>query len=352
MTSICRNALSIFVSAMSLSSVISVAGPSYSDTLQVEGRFLLDTCGRRLIIRGVEQPLGFGFESPAPEENPEWSPDWSFENLIDQIALTGANSVRILLDLTSGQPSFSEYEAAVKRAVDRGLVVYLTAGSYDWEQPHYEKYLEWFAQDQIKALVDRYKKWMIVDAVVEGYPETREEWRDGAIAVIQDFRKLGYTVPLTVMGPTAGRNLPAILEYGQEIEASDPLGRTILGWQAYWGSGGWYQGDFGGQEGLSNPTSIANGIAVAAQKSFPIQIGFDYRTDPGQTADYESGMTAAAEYDVGWLWWAYYHPFEPPVWRNGLSTDGTRSNLWEPYGPVVMSTHSRALSTAERACGL
>jgi hypothetical protein len=321
------------------------------DTLRVQGRYLLDTCGNPLVIRGVEQPMAEPFRA--------WTDPATLEATIDQIALTGANAVRLLFDITPGEAMHLDDPANVERiiaaAAARHLVVYLTGGSYTWlpdpDGSYRSSYRAWLGQDAMKAIVNRYKKWVIVDAGGENDAPNRQSWRDQVIGDILAFRAMGYTVPLVTIGPTAGRDLPAILEFGAAIEQADPLHNTIIGWQAYWGSSNWWQGYFGDQQGLSSPSSIPNGIAVAATKDFPIQVGLDYRADPNEICDYQSGMRVAGENNVGWLWWAYYHPLEWPVWQNGLSTNGLASSLQQPYGPAVVSTGPYALATAVKACG-
>ena len=325
-------------------------------TLRVSGRFLQDTCGNNLVIRGVEQPLGYGFETPAwdPVANPSGG---SLENLVDEIAASGANGVRVLLDMADGQPSLARYDQLIGRAVGHGLIVYISNGSSAGAYDH----LAFWGRADVKTLVAKYQKWIIIDALQEPGSLSRTAWRDQAIAAVASIRGQGYTVPLTVISNQDGRDLPAILQYGAEVVASDPLRKTIMGWQAYWGSSGWYQGDYGGQFGLSSPTSIANGITVAAQQSFPIQVGLDYRTDPGEVADYQAGMTAAAQNQIGWLWWAFWHPFEHRGAQNGLldvqvdparrRPGGVLDRLNEPYGALVVRSRDEGLASAVRACG-
>jgi hypothetical protein len=332
-----------------------------SETLQVQGRALLDTCGNPLVIRGVEQPMASSFSAYDPDNDPEGE-NASLEETIHQISLTGANAVRLLFDVTGGEDGENptwRIEQLVEAAVSSNLVVYLTGGGYDWEPDpdgtYRSSYRAWFASEDMRALVDRFKRWIIIDVGVESSADTREIWRDASIEDVQYFRDMGYTVPFTVIGPTAGRDLPAILQYGAEIEAADPLGKTILGWQAYWGSSHWWQYAFGGEEGLSYPSSIRDGVEVISRSPFPIQVGLDFRSDPNEITEYQSGMSAAAETNTGWLWWAYYHPIEWPVWRNGLTQYGTLSHLYDteqdPYGPTVVYEHPNALISAVRACG-
>jgi hypothetical protein len=324
-------------------------GPS--DTLRVQGRYLLDTCGNPLVIRGVEQPMASPFAAQGQV--------WSLYVTIDEIARTGANAVRLLFDVTPGEAQHFDDPGNIERIIDAAvrnhLVVYITGGSFAWQPDpdgsYRSSYRAWIGQDAIKAIVNRYQKWVIVDAGGESDAATPEAWREEAIQDILAFRAMGYTVPLVYIGPTGGRDLATILQYGAAVERADPLHNTIIGWQAYWGSSNWYQGYFGGQMGLSVPSSIPNGVQVASTQDFPIQVGLDFRSDPNEICDYQGGMRVAGENGVGWLWWAYFHPLEWPVWQNGLSTDGLETNLRQPYGSAVVSTAPYALSTAEKACG-
>ena len=331
-----------------------------SDTLQVQGRYLLDTCGNRLVIRGVEQPLGHGLETPAwdPAVNPDGG---TLEHTIDQIAQTGANAVRLLLDVGEGQPSLERYASLVDRAAGHGLVVYLSVGSSSGPRSQEDIRRAFWARDDVRSIVEKHRRWIVIDALQEPGALSRAEWRARAIAAIGYIRSLGYKTPLTVMAAQDGRDLPAILQHGLEIVASDPLRRTVLCWQAYWGSSGWYQRAYAGQFGLARPTSIADGIKVASRQAFPIQVGLDYRTDPGEVADYGSGMAAAARDRVGWLWWAFWHPFEHRGAQNGLldvqvdparrRPGGVLDRLNEPYGALVVRSRDEGLASAVRACG-
>src|SRR6185295_8240756 len=98
-----------------------VAAQSSSPTLRTSGRRLLDTCGNAVVIRGVEQILG---EQLPPGNN------WL--GLIDQIAATGANAVRILPSTTT--IGLSTIDAALTRVGSYNMIVYLTpmGGGRSW----------------------------------------------------------------------------------------------------------------------------------------------------------------------------------------------------------------------------
>jgi mannan endo-1,4-beta-mannosidase len=293
--------------------------------LRVDGRRLLDACGKPLVVRGVEQPVGIGMEVP------QIGGDWS--GLIDQIAATGANAVRLLPDL--GQVGLQQVDALVGRAVQHGMVVFwsvYSSGAKVRARDHW-------ARPEVKALVHKWNAWMVVDAFQEPNYDDRARWRREAVEAVRFIRAQGYEVPITVMANQFGRDLPALLEHGAEVAAADPLGRTILGWQAYWGSSNYYQRTY--------KMTIAEGVAAAARAPFPIQVGLDHRTDPGETADFESAMAAAERHGLGWLWWNYYNPF----WReNDLSRDGFRARLTDVGRIVIQDGPASIGRTARKAC--
>jgi hypothetical protein len=122
------------------------------------------------------------------------------------------------------------------------------------------------------------------------------------------------------------------------VVKADELGSTILGWQAYWGVGGFYMDHFG--------MSLPDAFAALAAQDFPIQAGIDGFADPGEAMDYVSAMQASQASDVGWLWWDWYNPFGRD---NNLTTDGSAAHLSE-LGQAVVDADANGLKTAKRAC--
>jgi hypothetical protein len=114
----------------------------------------------------------------------------------------------------------------------------------------------------------------------------------------------------------------------------------VLGWQAYWGKKGYYQGVYG--------MSLTEGVRRASQQAFPIQIGIDHFADPNDDMDYQGAMTAAQQNGVGWLWWDWYNPFGR---RDNLTENGTAARL-TAVGREVVNTHPAGIrATARKACG-
>lgn len=295
-------------------------GGSTYPVLTVSGRKLYDTCGAPLVIRGVEMPLGLGFEV-----------NGSLANAVVELAKTGANAVRLLPDVS--QLSAADLGPVVAAAVQAGLVVFISPGDTTW-----------FGRADAQALIAEYEPYIVLDAFQEAAYDNPTMWLSDAKAAVATVRGYGYRVPLTAISNQYGRDLPTALSKGAQVVAADSLGNTIIGWQAYWGSSNYYQGLYG--------LTLDQAMQQVASAAFTIQIGLDdhtdYATDPIETLDYPTLMNDAKTYGVGWLWWD---------WRligsdhsNDLSTDGTFAHL-SGFGADVISGQPAGLAkTAVKAC--
>jgi hypothetical protein len=292
------------------------AGP----VLTVAGRELHDTCGRQVLARGIEVSVGLGFEI-----------NGSLANMIGEVAKTGANAVRILPNVQQLTPA--QIATVVDRAVQEGMIVYISPGDTTW-----------FGRSEVISMLAPYQPYLIVDAYQEAAFDDPARWLAEATAAVQMVRSYGYRVPLTVISNQGGRDLPSLLAHGAEIEAADPLGDTILGWQAYWGNSGWYQQVYG--------MTLDEAMTHVNAAPFPIQLGLDALTDatvhPTETLDYASLMNAAQTDKVGWLWWDWRLLGGPK--GNDLSTDGTFAHLASVGQDVITTQPAGIADTAVKVC--
>lgn len=296
------------------------ASPVERATITTSGRDVLDSCGNKLVVRGVEQIFG--------EQLPQGN-DWV--GLIGQIADSGVNAVRILAGTDT--LSNADVDSLIQVAVDRQMVVYMT--------PYGNQNMQWLGQPDVREMLAKYEKHVIIDAFGEPTFDDRARFLADSTDAIRQVREWGYRVPLTVTANQFGRDLPSLLELGAEIVASDPLNNTILGWQAYWSTSGYYQDLYG--------MSLEEAVQAVAAAPFPIQLGLDRVTDfpSGATADFGALMSATEAHGIGWLWWDWYNPYGN---ENNLTEDGSAARL-TPTGSAVVSTHAASVqNTARLAC--
>jgi hypothetical protein len=256
--------MSRWIMASSLAIALCGSTVSKAAPMTTSGRRLLDSCGEVFVVRGVEQIFG----NQLPPGN-----DWV--GLVEQIAASGANAVRVLPGVTT--LSVDDVDDVLSAVGKHHMVAYLGTLSDDGT---------WFGRSDVRSMLGKHESYLIIDAYGEPTYDDRERFRTESKETLKRFRDWGYRVPLTVTGNQFGRDLPSVLRYGAEIVAADPLHNTILGWQAYWGSGGYYHEHYG--------LTFTQAVDAVAAASFPIQLGLDYITDPpSQTMDYGTLMTAA-----------------------------------------------------------
>jgi hypothetical protein len=249
---------------------------------------------------------------------------------LNQIASSGVNAVRILVGSALGT---SDVDKLLNAVAAHNMVAYIA--------PYGSEGQGWLAHADVKAMLDKHKAYILIDAFGEPTFDDRARFLSEASSSLKRVRDLGYTVPLTVTANQFGRDLPSLFELGPQILAADPLHNTVFGWQAYWSSNGYYQNTYG--------YSLEEGVAAAAAAPFPVQLGLDRVTDfPSDvTADFSTLMSATEANGIGWLWWDWYNPYGN---ENNLTQDGSVNNL-TPTGRTVIDTHPASVkNTAHFAC--
>ncbi len=321
------------------------------DTLRLSGNRLVDTHGNPLMVRGYEMTMDMWLETPGSVGE---NPNMTLDIMTDDMIRSGANAVRFLFPARLGNGFTAEkIDHYVGKMARNRVVVYLSIFGERRDllddrgnpvldedgnaiQHDYYDSPAFFGNPEIRAVLDRYSAWLVLDASQECDFDDRARWERVSVAKIREFRAYGYECPLTVMSNTYGRDLPALLsDRARRIFDSDPLRRVIFGWQAYWGDSftnppgqnmNWYEYYYG--------MTLEEGIRLASLAPYPIQLGLDLVADAGSSyMNYRSAMKVAQETGMGWLWWNWY-----PVWGgNNLSNDGSLEDLTS-FGEVVIFT--------------
>ena len=287
-----------------------------SSTLKVSGRQILDTCGQPFAARGMEQLTGRAFSKTG-----------TYDGISAELIKTGSNAVRILPQI--GEMTASDVDRLLGQFEAAKVVVYISPGDRTW-----------FNRTDIKPVLLRHEKTIILDAFQEPNYDDVARWVTDSKNAIKQVRSYGYKAPVTVLSNLYGRDLKALLSRGQEIVDSDPLRNTIMGWQAYWGVGGWYQKTQG--------MSLTQGVDAAALKNFPVQMGIDLNADPNQPMNYSEVMAAAQRKGMSWLWWNFWNKWDGM--NNNASLDGSATNLTASGKNVVTNDVNSIQKTAKKAC--
>jgi hypothetical protein len=300
--------------------VVPAPTPVQRATMQTSGRQLLDTCGKPFVTRGVEQIFG--------EQLPQGN-NWG--SLVEEIAKSGVNAVRVLA--STDTLGTDDIDALLDVVAEHGMVAYIT--------PYGNAGMQWLEAQDVRQMLAKHEKYILIDTFGEPTFDDRERFITESTAAIRQVRSWGYRVPLTVTANQFGRDLPSLFELGAQIVASDPLHNTVLGWQAYWSQGGYYQETYA--------MSFTEAVDAISRAPFPIQLGLDHVTDfpASDTADYGTLMTATEANGVGWLWWDWYNPYGS---ENNLTEDGTATQLTATGSSVINAHAASVKNTAQFVC--
>jgi hypothetical protein len=282
-------------------------------TLWTDGRLLKDTCGRVVTLRGVEQRLTSGV------------PASGWTGMMQQIGATGANAVRVIPDMAG--LTASELDAAVATLHGQGMITLLAGLTFGWLSDN-------------RAMLAKYSDRLILDVWLAAYDDRARFARD-AQAAVEQVRSYGYTEPLVVSSNDYGKDLPALLEFGETLLLADPAHNLVFGWDAYWGSSNRYQNLYG--------MSLSEGISSAAAASFPVIMALTQYPDGmfGESVAYADAMAVAQSQGVSWLWATWYNP---PSAVNALSSDGTFDTL-SALGVEVVTEHVDGIArSSQLAC--
>lgn len=315
-----------------------------------ERRQLLDRCGRPFVIRGVEQVL-----SRSTRHSDLWA------DMMNELGRIGVNAFRLLPytgDPATHRLTSADLDRILTLARQHHLVVWLspTTGTSEEGGTNQEWHFKWF-QDNFDVLL-RHQDHIVIDAFHEpDFDDCKGRWTKLSQDSIRRLRAMraggkGFTGPLSVMGNQYGRDLTCDLKQGGAVVGVDPLKRSMVGWQAYWDKGGWYQ--------RHHKMTLQQGVqAVIDNKAFPIQLGIVERTDyvTKLPMDYGKVMTLAEGVGttgkVGYLWWHWWSAWTKEGGRNDLMIDSGRGRIVgiRPRGRTVLYDHKYAISkVAKKAC--
>jgi hypothetical protein len=277
---------------------------SVKDVLHVEGRFLYDANGEKVVIRGIEE-----FQN----------------NYIDQIAKTGANAYRLAYDVNAEELDRLLYKAVAEHNMIVSLMV----------SQNLETVSRWNRPD-IKAVLKNYESHIVMMVHGEGPYNARDagatgRWLGDVKRIIQMVRSYGYRCPLEILSNGWGQNLLILLDHGREVIDSDPLRNIILGCQMYADT----------RPDGNNRMTVEQAIQAIVKSGLPIQLGACPFTgadckplNNGPADNWIRVWNGTYENEIGCYYWCWSGS---PSWLpacDGLSRDGSYGN-WTAYGEEI-----------------
>lgn len=313
-----------------------------------DGHYLQDPCGNKINLRGVNlgsvYAVGFGARE------------------LSEIAKTGANAVRIVLEKTYKDwsdggaitnLSGGTVEGLIKICVSNKMIPVLELHDYTGNSDptvSVSGAADWWCSSDIRKTLEPYNGSIIINIANE--PENGsgdpERLKDAYNAAVKKMRSQKYTCPLMLDSYNWAKDVSFVINYGNLLMQQDPLQNLIFSVHAYWPTHGAY-GDYSDAKITADMTGLKN-------TGLPIVVGELAMADVQEqnyTINYPLIMKLCQQNDFGYLawWWGFYNN---PGANNILSM--TNTGLYTGLtgaGKIIAVTDPNSIKqTSVRPCHL
>ena len=259
--------------------------------LQVNGRFLYDQCGEKVILRGMNAFIVF------------WDRDGSVH--YPQIAKTGANVVRIFWRTGHSPEPFmspAALDETIQNCIDNKMLPMPCLWDATGEPLGGEKWqdiLDYWTHPEVMAVLKKHQKFLILNIANEVGKNnvTNQQYRTEYKKAIDTLRNSGLHVPLVIDASNWGRAERYILDNAKYLIDADPDKNLMFSWHPW--------------DNNTSPSRVDNFFEQAKNDTIPIIVGEFSRVDVfGRSfADpdiWRHIMQRCYEYENGYLpwWWA------------------------------------------------
>lgn len=249
-------------------------------TFQVVERFLVDPCGERVVLRGVNEMV-------------VWTADQDGLPEYQEIAQTGANAVRVVWSIDASPEAL---DAAIANAHAAGLVpmVELHDGQGDFSM--LTRLVDYWVRPEVIRIASAHQRYLLVSiGSGVGAAVDAATWENGYREALSRMRSAGIRSPIVIDAPGYGNDIDRLQASGPSVSASDPLGNVLFG-VTMWANAG-------------DPSWIHEEFMETVNLGLPLVLGefsaYSVNDCPAQPFDYRSLMAEAQAMQVGWFAWSW-----------------------------------------------
>ncbi len=309
-----------------------------SNFIHTSNQYILGPCGDTLTLRGVNYaPYNWGY---------------TLSDLkINQIAMSGANTVRIAWYANSSAPTYSNYvalDSVLSKCIQAKIIPILEI--HDFTCANNTASLiagaNWFTSSNVLPIINKYKHSLIVNIANEtlqvmwaGNPSSAlTTYKNTYQTIITNLRSVaGFDFPLLIDAPDCGQNSGAFTTSttANALITFDPKHNLIFSAHAYWYG-------YASNDSLQMATKINSVIA----QNIPFILGeiANLQDDVSMcqyTLNYQPLLNYCKTKKVGWLAWVWDHD---GCSARQISTNGNFNSLTS-YGNIILNNSNFGLNT-------
>jgi len=293
-----------------------------AQTMTVKGRHLYTASGEKVVLRGINEMF-------------IWSGDKTGENILPEIAKTGANSCRLAWS-TTGAPA--EMDQLISNCIKNKMIPIIELHDATGNWAKLQLCLDYWKRDDVKAIINKHKKWVLLNIANEvGGKTPADTFRLKYIDAVQQIRTAGYDVPLLIDAANWGQDETNILAGWQDIMKADPKKRCMFSVHTYWA-----------QDSQARLDNFINRIVT---DEIPLLFGEapQPKVGPNCSVDfpYTSFMSQCQAKEIGWLVWSWGAVNNGDCGRPNspfdITTNGKYGNWEHPWNKEVVIEHAGSI---------
>lgn len=278
----------------------------------VQGRYLLDHCGQKVMLRGVNEMTTWTSRSGGS---------------LSEIAQTGANVVRIVTVVTDKSIDLDKW---IGLSIKSGMIPMPESHSATGEWAKLGSLFDFWTQPEVVPILIKYEKELLLNIgneVGDG-SVTTEQWVAAYTSGIKKMRALGIHACIVVDAPSYGQNIDVVIAGGLDLQAADPDHNLLFSVHCYWiPAWGW------------SDQKMKDKIQAVIAKDIPFifgEFGNSWDLTPTGAIPYKLLLEECQRLEIGWMAWSWGPGNKPQTWLD-MTKDGTFHGL-QDWGLEVATT--------------
>ena len=265
-------------------------------TMYVDGRFLYDRCGERVVLRGCNAMIIY-WDRRGKETYPE-------------IARTGANCCRIFWKVEPGA-SPQDLDATITNCRDEKMIPMVCVWDATGKWENFAKCVDYWCRPEVVEVLQKHEDCLLVNIANEAGKGdvTHEQYRKAYAKAVARMREAGLRMPLVIDAANWGRGEEYILENAEYLIEQDPDRNLLFSWHP------WDTNQPQDRYRDAIDGSIAKNICMIIGEFSHFGVFFK------KAIDYQFIMKYCHEKQIGWLPWVWWCGKEGSHDGHSITTD-------------------------------
>jgi mannan endo-1,4-beta-mannosidase len=269
---------------------------------RVEGRFLYDNQGEKVILYGVNKMIVWTDKDGIPSYS--------------EIAKTGANCVRIVWSLDE---SAADLDTAITNCRAENMIPIIELHNATGEWSKLSSLVDYWVRSDVVEVIQKHQEYLLVNIGNEvGNQVSEADFKTGYEAAVTKMRKAGIHVPLVIDASSYGQNIDILQSCGPSLIEADPDQNLLFSVHMWWPKAWGY-----------TDQRVTDELEETVALNLPLVVGeFGNQweeTDSGQIP-YKTIIEQCYKNQIGYLAWSWGPGNNPQTFLD-MTTDGTYKTL-------------------------